>query len=227
MDRRLALTAACVVLAVATAACGGSSAASPAASQSAASPTVVASAAPSASPAASEAAVASTAPTPSNTPVASTAPVASGAVPSIGVPNQDKNLEAILPSTFAGATLQKISMKGSQYLGSSPEMTKVVSELGLTAADVSVAIAGSNGNGPSFVALRFAGADSGKLLQVFQAASVASGEVVTPANVAGKDVLKSTDKAGAITYFYVHNDMVLGVTAKDEATAAAGLALLP
>jgi hypothetical protein len=226
MDRRLALTAAGVVLAFATAACSGS-AASPAASQSAASPTVAASAATAASPAATEAAVASTAPAPSDTPAASTAPGASGAVPSIGVPNQDTNLEALLPSTFAGAALQKMSVKGSQYLGSSPELSKAVTELGLTSADVSVAIAGSTGTGPTFVAVRFAGADSGKLLQVFQAASVASGEAVTPANVAGKDVLKTTDKAGAITYFYVHNDVVLGVTAKDEATAAAGLALLP
>jgi hypothetical protein len=135
----------------------------------------------------------------------------------------------MLPSTFAGTTLQKLSMKGSQYLGGNTELGKVVTELGLTTADVSVAIAGANGaaTAPTFVAVRFAGADSGKLLQAFQAASVASGEVVTPANVAGKDVLKTTDAAGAITYFYVHNDVVLGVTAKDEATAAAGLALLP
>ena len=223
MYRRLALTAACAVLAVVTAACGGSAAAS----QSAAASAVVASAAPTASPAPTD--IASTAPTASATPVASTAPTASGAVPSIGIPNQDTNLEAVLPKTFNGVTLQKVSIKGAQYLSGSAELTKAVTELGLTAADVSVAIASSGGsaNGATFVAMRFAGADSGKLLQVFQAASVASGEVVTPANVAGKDVLKTTDKAGAITYFYVRNDMVLGVTAKDDATAAAGLALLP
>jgi hypothetical protein len=204
VDRRLALTAASAVLAVLTAACGGSSAATPSAS----SPTIAASTAPSASPAPTEAAVATT---------------------SVTVPNQDTNLEALLPSTFAGTKLQKISMKGSQYLGANSELGKVVTELGLTTADVSVAIATSPGsaNSPTFVAVRFAGADSGKLLQVFQAATVASGDVVTPANVAGKDVLKTTDKAGATTYFYVHNDVVLGVTAKDEATAAAGLALLP
>ena len=223
MNRRLALTATSAVLAVFTAACGGSAAATPSAAPS----TAAVSAAPSASPVPTT--VASTAPAPSDTPVASTAPDASGAIPSVTVPNQDTNLEALLPGTFAGTKLQKISMKGSQYLGTNSELGKVVTELGLTTADVSVAIAGAGGSAtsPTFVAVRFAGADSGKLLQVFQAASVASGEVVTPVNVAGKDVLKTTDKAGAITYFYVHNDVVLGVTAKDETTAAAGLALLP
>jgi len=226
VDRRLALTAASAALAVFTAACGGSAAAS----QSAA-PTVAASAAASPSPTATEVAVASTAPSASDTGTPSAEPGASGAIPSITIPNQDTNLEALLPSEFAGTKLQKLSMKGSQYLGqgSNSELGQVVSQLGLTTADVSVAIASATGNAkaPIFVAVRFAGADSGKLLQVFQAATVSSGAVVTPVNVAGKDVLKTADKTGTISYFYVHNDVVVGVTAKDDATAVAGLALLP
>ena len=233
MNRRLALTAACAALAVFTAACGGAATASPSAAASAA----VASAAPSASPVASEAAIASPVPSattePSATavPTATTAPSAStapAASPSVGIPNQDTNLEALLPSAYQGVKLQKISVKGSQYLSANSDLTKVVSQLGLTAADVSVAIAGSaDKNAPTFAAVRFAGADSGKLQQVFQAAIIASGAVVTPVNVGGKDVLETKDKSGEITYFYVRNDVVLGASGKDAATAAAGLALLP
>lgn len=47
-------------------------------------------------------------------------------------------------------------------------------------------------------------------------------------NVGGKDVLKTTDSAGGTSsYFYVKNDTILGVTAKDDATAAPALGVLP
>jgi hypothetical protein len=219
--RSFALIAAFAALAVVVAACGSSATPAP----SAAAPSAAASVAPSVEP--------SPSPEPSAAPAESTAPAASGALPSIALPSftADKDLEAVLPSTFKGVTLQKFSMKGAEFLGQDPtsDFNKAVTALGLTAADVSVAIAGDPAGkmAVTFAAIRFAGADSGKLLQVFQAASQASGDLVGPANVGGKDVIKTKDTNGGFSYFYVRNDVVLGVTAADDTTAAAALAVLP
>jgi hypothetical protein len=80
----------------------------------------------------------------------------------------------------------------------------------------------------TFIAIRFAGADSGKLSQVFQAASQASGDVVSSVNLAGKDVIKAKSTNGDLSYFYVKNDTIFGVSGpKDDATAGAALAVLP
>jgi hypothetical protein len=213
--------AALAVLSIMVAACGGSATAAP----SAAVPSAAASVAPSVEP--------SPSPEASVSPAASAAADASGALPSIALPsfNADKDLEALLPSTFGGATLQKFSMKGAQFLGSNPDPTfnQAITALGLTAADVSVAIA-ADPTGKmdiSFAAIRFAGADSGKLLQVFQAASQATGDLVGSVNVGGKDVIKTKDSSGSFSYFYVKNDTVLGVTAKTDAAAAPALQVLP
>jgi hypothetical protein len=209
--------AASAVLAVFVAACGGSATAAPSAAAPSAAESVTPSVAPSPSAEASA------------TPAESTAPDASGAIPSIALPSftPDKALEALLPSTFDGAPLQKISFKGAQFLGQDPtsDFNKTVTALGLNASDVSMAAAVDAA--VQFVAIRFAGADSGKLLQVFQAASQASGELIGSVNLGGKDVIKTKDSSGSFSYLYVRNDVVLGVTTKDDATAAKALAVLP
>jgi len=219
--------AASAALAVFVAACGGSATAVP----SVAVPSVAASVAPSVAPSVEPSVVPSPSPEASAAAAASIAPAASIALPSIGLPNQDTNLEAVLPSTFNGAKLTKFSMKGAQFLGQDPtsDFNALVTGLGLTAGDVSVAVASDPaGKGEvTFVALRFAGADSGKLLDVFKAATQKSGTLVDAVNVGGKDVMKTKDTTGTFSYFYVRNDVVLGVTAKDDATATAALALLP
>jgi hypothetical protein len=222
MRRHLALLAASAALAIFVAACSSSATPSPTAP-----PAAAASVAPSAEPSMAV----SPSPEASAAPAASTAPEASGALPSFSLPNEDTNLEALLPSTFGGAKLQKLSMKGADFLGqsSNADLANALSSLGLTAADVSVAIASdaAGTSGVTFIAIRFAGADSSKLLQVFQAASQASGETVSSVTVGGKSVLKATDTSGSNSYFYVKNDTILGVTAPDDATAAAALAVLP
>jgi hypothetical protein len=209
------------------AACSSSATPAPAAT-----PAAAASAAASAAPSAEPSAAPSASPEASMAPEASTAPGASLAIPSFTLPNQDTNLEALLPSTFGGVKLQKFSMKGEQYLsqGSGTQLDAAMSGLGLTAADLSVAVAAdpANATGITFLAIRFAGADSGKLQQVFLAAAQASGDYLGSVSVGGKNVIKSKDTAGtSFSYFYVKNDTVLGVTAKDDATAAPALALLP
>ena len=227
--------AAAAALAVFVAACGGSATAAPSAVApsvaASVAPSVAASVAPSVEPSAAPAA--STSPAESAAAAASTAPGASGAVPSFAMPSftPDKDLEALLPSTFGGATLQKFSMKGADFLDADPtsDFNKVVSSLGLKVTDVSVAVA-SDAAGKldtQFAAIRFAGADSGKLLEVFKAASQASGDLVGSVNLGGKDVMKTKDASGSLSYFYVRGDVVLGVNAKDDTAAAAALAVLP
>jgi len=223
MRLHLAPLAGSAALIMLVAACSSSATPAPAAT-----PAAAASAAPSAEPSAAP----SASPEASMAPEASTAPGASLAIPSFTLPNQDTNLEALLPSTFGGVKLQKFSMKGEQYLsqGSGTQLDAAMSGLGLTAADLSVAVAAdpTNATGITFLAIRFAGADSGKLQQVFLAAAQASGDYVGSVSVGGKNVIKSKDTAGtSFSYFYVKNDTVLGVTAKDDATAAPALALLP
>ena len=165
--------------------------------------------------------------------VASTAPDASGALPSIAMPsfNADKDLEAMLPSTFGGATLQKFSVTGTDFLGgdSTSGFGQMVTALGLKATDVSVAMAADPAGtlDTQFAAVRFRGADRAKLAQVLQASSEASGDLVGTVNRGGKDAVKTKSSSGGFSYFYVRNEVVLGVTAKDDTAAAAALAVLP
>ena len=213
--------AASAVLAVFVAACGGSATVAP----SAAAPSAAASVAPSVEP--------STVPFPSSeasaAPAESTAPAASGALPSIALPNQDKALEALLPSTFGGATLLKQSFKGAESLRQDATAGKMITALGLNVGDVSEAVAVDPTGKVDivFIAIRFAGADSGKLLEVFKTASQTSGDLVGSVNLGGKDVIKTTASSGTFSYFYVRNDVVFGVIAKSDATAATALAVLP
>ena len=145
--------------------------------------------------------------------------------------NADKDLEAMLPSTFGGATLQKSSVTGTDFLGgdSTSGFGQMVTALGLKATDVSVAMAADPAGtlDTQFAAVRFAGADSGKLIRVFQASSQTSGDLVGTVNLGGKDVVKTKSSSGGFSYFYVRNEVILGVTAKDDTAAAAALAVLP
>ena len=225
--------AASAALAVFVAACGGSATAAP----SAAAPSAAASVAPSVEPStvpspsseASAAPAKSAAPAESTAPAASTEPAASGALPSIALPNQDKALEALLPSTFGGATLLKQSFKGAESLRQDATAGKMITALGLNVGDVSEAVAVDPTGKVDivFIAIRFAGADSGKLLEVFKTASQTSGDLVGSVNLGGKDVIKTTASSGTFSYFYVRNDVVFGVIAKSDATAATALAVLP
>jgi hypothetical protein len=117
------------------------------------------------------------------------------------------SLEALLPSTYNGTTLQRYSWSGTVFVFQNPTsfFSKMVTTLGLTAADLSGAAAsdpaGTTGF-PSFVALRFAGVDGSRLLQVLPAAMQESGLSVETVTI---------------------GDVVLGVTAKDAAVAAEAL----
>ncbi len=165
-------------------------------------------------------------------PAESTATEASGALPSIALPsfNPDRDLEALLPGTFTGVALEKRSIRDAEVLGQGPTLNAVVTALGLKATDVSVALAEDAAGtlGVTFEAIRFAGADSGRLLQAFEAATQDSGDLVGFVHLGGKDVLKANEGStmGSFTYSFVRTDVVFRVTATDDAAADAALAIL-
>ena len=179
----------------------------------------------------------SAAPLTSGAPLESTAPTAtapaeaSGALPSIALPsfNPDKDLEGLLPATFKGVSLEKRSIKDAEVLGQGPTLNTVVSALNLKATDVSVALAEDAAGtlGVTFEAIRFAGADSGRLLKAFEAATQDSGDLVGFVHLGGKDVVKANEGSGmgSFTYSFVRTDVVLRVTAADDAAADAALAI--
>lgn len=165
-------------------------------------------------------------------PAESAATEASGALPSIALPsfNPDKDLEALLPATFKGVALEKRSIRDAEVLGQGPTLNTVVSALNLKATDVSVALAEDAAGtlGVTFEAIRFAGADSGRLLQAFEAATQDSGDLVGFVHLGGKDVVKANDgsRIGSLTYSFVRTDVVFRVTATDDAAADGALAIL-
>jgi hypothetical protein len=145
----------------------------------------------------------------------------------VPTPVPASSLEALLPSTYNGTTLQRYSWSGTVFVFQNPTsfFSKMVTTLGLTAADLSGAAAsdpaGTTGF-PSFVALRFAGVDGSRLLQVLPAAMQESGLSVETVTIGGKDVMK-VEYSDSTAYYYVRDDVVLGVTAKDAAVAAEAL----
>ncbi len=220
----VALAAAFVV-----AACGGAASPSPSPSPSAPAavspqPSVAASAPASAAPSAAPSAAASVEPS------AAASPLASIPIPSLSA---DKNLESLLPSTFQGATLTKESVKlGSIPSGSggSAEYQAIVSSLGVDPSSVTVAVA-IDVTGKvkvTFLAVRFPGADSGKLQTVFTQVAQQAG-TTTQLNLGGKSVtqVEKASSSGQGTYLYVKNDTILGVSAASDTDAGAALAVLP
>ena len=209
------LTAACAALAIVAAACSAAASPSP-------------SAAP-ATPAATEASLAPSV-------AASDAP--SLALPSLAFPSfsSDKDLEALLPNEFCGGKTQKFSFSGAAITAQADPSNKafldVLSQLGKSPSDVSVAVAGVQAPkclGTAFIAFRIKGADQGQFEQLFLAAQAKdSGVQPTKVNVGGKDVWTYTDKTGAVhQWLYFKGDVAFGVTASTEAQAAQALPLLP
>jgi hypothetical protein len=205
------LVAAAAVLALSLAACSGSTA-SPS--------SAAASASPSASVAASAASPAAASPSSAG---------ASLVLPSLPSLNGDPDLESKLPSTFCGAPTTKLSFAGADAT-SDADFTALIQKLGKSPSDASVATAGVTSGecaGIALIALRVKGADQGQFEQEFLAVQNAkpNGQA-TKANVGGKDVWTFTDSSTK-NYIYFKGDTIFGVTAKDDASAAKGLAVMP
>ncbi|MDQ6681672.1 MAG: hypothetical protein M3Y88_00175 [Chloroflexota bacterium] len=175
-------------------------------------------------------------PTSSPTPTAAASSSQSGAPASSIDLNQAKDLESLLPDQVKGQKLQKISLKGSQFLGtdasSNKEFLAMLTALGKTPNDVSVAIASGSSPAISLGAFRIAGADGNRILDEFKKAAEKSGTTVTfsAANIGGKDVQTWTDpkqSSQGPQYTYTKGDILFLVQSTDQAAVAEALSKLP
>lgn len=176
-------------------------------------------------------------PTPTPTPQATPTPAASGAIPFPSIGNSDTALEAILPDTIDGITLQKYSMKADEFLNSGqndPQSVAFLNALGVDPSTISVAFGFGldiqNQSALGVFAFKAPGAGSDTLLSVFKTASEQgnSGYSWSSATVGGKSVQVSDEPSqpGLKIYLYATNDILFLVTGS-EGPSADTLATLP
>lgn len=164
--------------------------------------------------------------TPRVTPSAApSSPATSGAVPA---------LEALIPDKVGAMTLEKTSMKGSDFLTSSAADQNAVAflqALGVAPVDIGIAFGygfdPSNSAGFAMFVFQAAGVDEARLMSVFTSAS--SQGRTTPldwqaADVGGKHLRVATDTEtqGIKLYLYGHGDalFLLSATSEDVVTEA-------
>ena len=209
-DRRL--IAGAIGLALAVAACGGST---------------TASGVPAATTAPTGAPAATTAPTDAP---AATDSTSTGAQPSL-VPGAASDLEAMLPSAAGGVTYQKSSFDGSSLgaLGAGIDTTPldpILKANGKTINDVRVAIAApvdsASTEAGMVVALQIRGLDASKFIQ----AMGSDVTTMTKTSVGGKDVYKAT-AGGMSAIVYPKNDVLFEVLLASDTVAESIVSQLP
>ncbi len=230
--------------ALVAAACGSStatpSAAPTSAPSSAAVPSAAPTAAPSAAPTAAPSAAATSGPATSQPSGSadSAQPSASLALPSFQLPSQDKDLEGRLPGEVNGTKMVKYSFTGASFLASgssnTKDLTDLLSSLGKTPADMSVAFASdaSGGLDLQIGAFRVAGAPADALLAAFLATTrkETPESVMAQATVGGKGVTTIVDPADTssrIVYIYAKDDILFYLLTPDATLAGATLQVMP
>jgi hypothetical protein len=178
-------------------------------------------------------------PTPSPTPTPAPTPTAAAssaaALPSLNLPNNAKELEALLPDTLGGVKLVKASYKGSDFINSqnsNEEFKTWLTSVGKSLDDVSAAFGfvASGTSGSAIFAFRVQGVDNSRLIDAFKtsAAQGSSTMTWTSANVGGKNVQQAQDPDTKSTvYLYGTADLVFFVSTNDPAVAQEALSHLP
>ncbi len=176
-------------------------------------------------------------PTPSPTPAPTPSAAASSgaALPSLNLPSNAKELEALLPDSLGGVKLVKASYKGSDFINSAnsnQEFKTWLTSVGKSLDDVSAAFgfAASGTSGSAIFAFRVQGVDNGRLIDAFKTSEAQSSSTMTwtSANVGGKSVQQSTDpNSKESVYLYGTADLVFFVTTNDAAVAQEALSHLP
>jgi hypothetical protein len=170
------------------------------------------------------------------TPSATASSSSSQAAASVNL-NQVKDLEALIPTQVKDQTLQKLSFKGTEFLGSdsssNAEFLAMLSSLGKTPNDVSVAIGSAAKPAVTVGAFRIAGADGNRIMDEFKKAaqkSAGSSVTFTSSNLGGKDVQTYTDpkqSSQGPQYMYTKGDILFLVQSTDQASVADALSKLP
>lgn len=175
-------------------------------------------------------------PAPAATATASASPAAGSAAPSASaapVSHIAPDLEALLPTTVAGTTLQTQSVPGTSALGSnaaSQALLASLQKLGKTAADLEVGVAyDPNGVlGLRMFVYRAKGVTSAELDKALAGSQVANASPVpqqTQVTVSGHKTTKLIYSQGVV-YYYDYDGVVFVVQASDESLASQALALL-
>ena len=172
-------------------------------------------------------------PTPSPSIAASQEPTSGGS------PSAARDLEALIPDSIAGITLQKFSMQGSEFVnsgGATQETQDFLEGLGVSTDEVAVAagygLSPDTGDGVAVFVFRAQGAGTDRLLSVFKEATDASREqplAWEAADVGGKRVERATDpeQDDQVVYLYATGDTLFFLAATQEDHAAEALAALP
>jgi hypothetical protein len=173
----------------------------------------------------------------SGEPSSATSPAASEA--SVGgasvSPGAVADLEAWIPDSVAGMTMQKQSMSGDVYAQQfgDPGIAAMLEDLAIAPADASVAI--GVGNSPALnlsarmLVVRAPGADSDQLDEAFKTAT--NGQRTTPlewtaTSIGGKQVESALDPP-ATYYLYVKGDVLVFLIPSDQDVAAEIISGLP
>ena len=129
--------------------------------------------------------------------------------------NADQDLEALIPDDIGGQPVQKLSMAGTSFLGtgedSSKEMLALLTQLGKTPSDLSVAF-GSPGSDAVIIAFRIKGVNANDALNALVTLSQNPdmGEM-TDVTVAGKSAKKLVSAEEGDTYLYFSGDVIFTI----------------
>lgn len=155
---------------------------------------------------------------------ATQAAAGSNALPSFVLPSfhGDQNLEELFPKELGGATVAVQSMTGEQFSlsGLSGDLDKVLTSLGKTPADLSVAFGGASGM--TIIAFRISGVPASAIqdaaFKVFQADTPST---ISDVTIGGKSVKKvtPTDTTEDLTYIYGVQDVIFTVGGSDLSDA--------
>jgi hypothetical protein len=154
-------------------------------------------------------------------------------------PSSPEALEALIPDEIQDVALQKLSMRGSEFVSSgsaTEEAQQFLSGLGVSADQVAVAAGfGASADASNVLVVflfRAEGASTDRLVQGFKDATQARRDATMEwhaVELGGKQVEMAADPAQAnqAIYLYARGEVLVFVAATDEAQAAEALAALP
>ncbi len=148
-------------------------------------------------------------------------------IPSLNLPSNAKDLEAVLPDKLCGSAAIKTSQTGDNFVNqaTNKDFVAVLQAIGKTPSDVAYAIAVSTSDCVAGI-FRIKGVDTSLLESTFLSEEQKSGNTYTQKTVGGKSVYVSDD-TGSKTYGYFKGDAFIFTSAATEADAAAILQQLP
>jgi hypothetical protein len=172
-------------------------------------------------------------------PGASGSPSSPAAASASRAPSALPALEALIPDKVEGMTLEKTSMRGSDFLGSSdadPASVAFLQSLGVAPADIGVAFGfgfdpSTNGGFAMFV-FQATGADEAQLIKAFTDSSNQHRSVPLDwqgATLGGKHVqlAADTEEQNVKLYLYAHGDVLFLLSATSESVVPDALGKLP